>query len=459
MTDARELINRARAAWELGRPDEGLKLATRAAAIAPADSWVLGNLSWMQQLTGRWDASVETADRVIASDPEYEWGYRLRGRGLVKLGRMEDAVDAFAEARRCDPSSFRAHVVFAQYAGQVGRAQDAVAAARTAVELAADDSTAWFALGYSHYLLKQFDEAEVALVKARELGPDDSNNNNNLGLVYLYTGRFAEALACFQRALALDSRSEYAFLNAAIVLRRLDRWEEADDLRRRFRLRQLHDARELVEASPTSAYAWLRRGIAHHNLGDLEAGLADFRRALEEAKDTSERAQPLGRIAWASLRLGDDETAKAETELLLRDHGDDPWVLAGCSGMGWLLGEQEFTVRAERLAISAGVNPITIAAIRGDRAIAEGNWAGAIDALEESALTIAGRHCCLLATLGVARWHAGDHAGAALAVSDSAHFQPDCDTLVAACERGFIPLEQLVPQAAQPFMFKSKSVP
>jgi hypothetical protein len=120
-----------------------------------------------------------------------------------------------------------------------------------------------------------------------------------------------------------------------------------------------------VEASPTSAYAWLRRGIAHHNLGDLEAGLADFRRALEEAKDTSERAQPLGRIAWASLRLGDDETAKAETELLLRDHGDDPWVLAGCSGMGWLLGEQEFTVRAERLAISAEVNPITIAAIRG----------------------------------------------------------------------------------------------
>src|SRR5262249_20060699 len=160
-------------------------------------------------------------------------------------------------------------------------------------------------------------EAEAALVKARELGPDDSNNNNNLGLVYLHTGRFADALACFQRALALDSRSEYAFLNAAIVLRRLERWEEADDLRRRFRLRRLHETEELVEASPTSSYAWWRRGVAHHKLDEFEDARADFRRALEEAKDASERVQPLSWIAWASLRLGDDETAKAETALLL----------------------------------------------------------------------------------------------------------------------------------------------
>jgi tetratricopeptide (TPR) repeat protein len=443
VTNARELIRTARAACDVGRPEEGLRLAARAAASAPQDSWVLSNLAWIQQLTERWDASVETAERAIAANPEGEWGHRLRGVGLYRVGRLDAAVHALAEARRHGPTEVLTHSVFAQYAVYAGRTDEALQAGQQAVDLAPDNTWSWFALGWSHLALNHWDEAELALEKSRDLDPTSSNAHNNLGLVYLRSGRIEQALACFKRALNLDARSSYAFLNAASALRRLGHWEEADDLRVRFRVHQLDTAERLAKQAPT-AFTWTSLGLARKNLGQLEAAKADFDVALSLARDRDERTQPLRAAAWAALLVGDDEAARAASESIIDEHPSEPASLSYVTSIGALTGGVDLARRAGQLATAVDTNRVTAAKIQADQSLAAQQWEQAVKEFEALIQLRLQRACCEHASLAIARWHAGDNDGARAALEEAAFTDTACDTLAIIATRDLIPIAKLL---------------
>jgi len=94
--------------------------------------------------------------------------------------------------------------------------------------------------------------------------------------------RFAEALACYDRAAMLDPRDPFIHLNRGITLQLLLRYGEAV---------AAYD-RALVLA-PHFAPAWSDRGLALQNLGRLDEALVSFRRA--EALDPVLAQAPLGR--------------------------------------------------------------------------------------------------------------------------------------------------------------------
>ena len=438
---------------ELGRFEEGVRIASRAASIAPQDRWILTNLAWLQQRAGFWDLSAHTAERSIALDPEYEWPHRLRGLALYQLGRWDDAVDAMREAIRLTPDQYLPYAVFAQYAASVGCADEGLEMGERAVELAPDETYAWFGLGWSAFGARRWDVAERALTKARDLTPASSNPHNNLGALYLRLDRVDEALECFRRALAIDARSEYAYLNSACALRKLGDWVAAQDLAYRFYMRRLDEAETRIEATKTP-YAFVTRGFARCRLGHFDDGREDFAHALSLASDPHERLIALCPLLRATLRLGNREVAVRLAERLLEEHPAESRALGIVSLAAWVVDDADLARRAAALVGAVG-NTLAQRGVEGDLALVTKDWRTAISRFS---VRIETRwQCCVEASLAVAQWQAGDGEGAKAAVTEAVCIDPNCDTLALARRWHDFPVEQLAPAGAVEHLHRGPS--
>lgn len=97
----------------------------------------------------------------------------------------------------------------------------------------------------------------------------------NRGVVYLHRRAGAEALADFDRALALLPNAAEAHVNRGAALILLARWDEA--------IAAIDRGLELGTPDPHEAH--FNRAIAYEGRGDLRAARADFARAAELAPE------------------------------------------------------------------------------------------------------------------------------------------------------------------------------
>ncbi|MGI5155690.1 hypothetical protein [Microbispora sp. CA-102843] len=86
------------------------------------------------------EAALEAARQAIGRDPQDEWGHRLAGAALERLGRDTEAVAASREAVRLAPGSWAARLRLASALRRIpGRWREAWAEARHAVRFAPDE--------------------------------------------------------------------------------------------------------------------------------------------------------------------------------------------------------------------------------------------------------------------------------------------------------------------------------
>jgi tetratricopeptide (TPR) repeat protein len=453
----RDLVQRARASVEMGRPELGLPLAARAAAMAPNDAWVLTNLAWLQHATNRYDEALRTCAQAIAANPEYEWPHRLRGYVLRETGRPEAAASALAEAVRLEPNEPRALRTFAWFASVVGRAEEALRAANRAVELEPEEAESWFALGWAARANRDWETAEAALLRSRALDPGGSVHHNNLGTLYLKLGRLDEAMDCFRSALEIDSRSEYAFLNLARCLRRLDRWEEAADLGVRHWLNRLHGANERVE-NVGDFSAWMARSYAEGWLLRLPEKADDLRHAARLAETPWETSQvKISQMSLAMSRVHLQEAVELARELL-RDNSGDPTSLQASANVAWLAGDQAL---AERIGLLAAqqqdIGRRTESKCTIGAALASGRWRIALDELGTYLeVSLAAMLCCEHAQAAYAAHKSGDTESTRSYLRRSVDEYPHCHTLRVLDRLGLMPVRDLLPPEIQPWILSEE---
>jgi tetratricopeptide (TPR) repeat protein len=178
----------------------------------------------------------------------------------------------------------------------------------------------WFNLGVCRFEQGHLDQAEVFYTKAIEtLGSQEGKRYyglvlNGLGGLYLYRGRYAEAVAMLQEARCILERFgsahdlEYVSNNMALVLTQLGRYEEAELL--------LQESLELAQRVGNVAAASLfLTSFTELYLaqGDLEKAHVYGKRALEYAElaaNSFEKGRALiqlGRIALLKRRYCEGE--------------------------------------------------------------------------------------------------------------------------------------------------------
>jgi tetratricopeptide (TPR) repeat protein len=112
-------------------------------------------------------------DGEIAGAPRFAVNHYVRGWLLSRLGRPEEAVEAYAKAIEIDPTFASAHYNAGVVLAKLGRVEEALKHWYAASEIDPTLVDALYNAGQAHYNRKEFAEALDRWSKAHVLAPDD----------------------------------------------------------------------------------------------------------------------------------------------------------------------------------------------------------------------------------------------------------------------------------------------
>jgi TolB-like protein/tetratricopeptide (TPR) repeat protein len=252
--------------------------------------------------------AAQAASPCDGGDPV---AFRALLRAQFELQRRQpDAVGAFQEAVRRDPTCARAYAGLAMaYIFMAHNDADpaetfalAHAAARQALRIDPRSADAQHAQGrYLQLYAWDWPGAEAALRRAIALNPSLADAHFGLAHVLVNTGRFEEGLEQARQARELDPLSplinalEAGFLTAAGQPRAAG-----------------ERVRRALELEPGFWVALLVRGGLALDRGDAAAAVADYRRS---AQNSHQASQMLAMVAVAEVAAGN----RAAAEAILRD--------------------------------------------------------------------------------------------------------------------------------------------
>ncbi|MEN8374399.1 MAG: tetratricopeptide repeat protein, partial [Gemmatimonadota bacterium] len=217
------------------------------------------------------------------------------GEILYHLARPAEARSRLERALELDSSLAAAHHLLAFVYGDIGLAEEAAASAARAEELNPTYGRAEANLSLDAYNTARYEE----LVGQREETPELAQGglaHYNLGLAFRQRGLLAEAEREFDLAAA---RGEDALLvRQAHAELHLLRGDGAQAL-------PLYDA--AIDIEPGSPKLWNERGVAAHQIGDLEGAERGYRKALE-----LDGSYVLAANNLAVVRAHSDDPAEAE---------------------------------------------------------------------------------------------------------------------------------------------------
>lgn len=216
--------------------------------------------------------ALEAAERAVALDPELPEAYSARGylRGAVRRD-WEGAATDLERALALSPSDATTQRRFGILRGIEGRADEAVAATRRAIELDPLVAANWTALG-NHYLGQgQLGLARVAWHRALEIAPEYEGVSWSLALLDLLEGHPAEALAAFEREPDEANRLEGVALAQHALGRDAEARAALTVLAERYGERRPHMVAGVYAflGDRDRAFTWIRRAISRGDAGIL----------------------------------------------------------------------------------------------------------------------------------------------------------------------------------------------
>ena len=96
-------INKGKALYELGRPEEAIECFDKAIELDPKDVGVWNNKGIVLDDLGKHEEAIECYDKVIELDPENVIAWDNKGFTLRKLGKHEESLKCYNKAAELGP--------------------------------------------------------------------------------------------------------------------------------------------------------------------------------------------------------------------------------------------------------------------------------------------------------------------------------------------------------------------
>lgn len=241
---------------------------SRALKGNPGDAQYLSNLGVALNAAGRSEEAVTAQQRAIAAKPGFAEAFSNLGMAYRALRRFDDAATATRQAIQLKPNEAGFHFNLGNALRDAGRLFDAEAAFRRALELRPGYSAATSAFAM---MLDEQGRAEEALdlvEAALTNAPQDARLRLRRSRSLYYLGRLEDAVASFDRTIALNPEMGEAHLQRAYMVR-----HEARD--------HVIDAMETLFRSGSAPiedriFAGFGLGKALTDLGEHRAAIAAF---------------------------------------------------------------------------------------------------------------------------------------------------------------------------------------
>jgi tetratricopeptide (TPR) repeat protein len=186
-----------------GRPADAIAPLREAALLQPSNALIQHDLGLACLETGLIPEAIAALQSAVAHDPSYADAHFHLGIALEKLGNAREAIAAYDRATQLLPSLAEAWFRAGALVHELGHRDEAIACFRRAA--ATGGNSSFGRLGKARALLTQDRNPEAELVLRKTLARDPRNAlaHDLLGNLLSELGRFDEARACFERAIAI----------------------------------------------------------------------------------------------------------------------------------------------------------------------------------------------------------------------------------------------------------------
>jgi len=222
---------------------------------------------------GRVDEALEHFQEALALEPESATFRASLGTAYYRERRLDEAIIQFQKALEIEPDfaeAAKAHINLGCSLLQKGRVNEAISHFQKALEIKPDFAEAHNTLGDCFFQIGRVNEAVIQYRKALEINPDFLEAQNNLGYSLFQIGRVNEAITHFQRALGIKPDFAEAHNNLGVSLFLLGRVDEA-----------IIHYRRAIELQPRFVQAYNGLGDAYRRKGMAAEAVANYQKAIE----------------------------------------------------------------------------------------------------------------------------------------------------------------------------------
>jgi tetratricopeptide (TPR) repeat protein len=243
-------------------------------------------------------------DRAVAKDTDFALAHlgaamtsAISNEFFASLGRAVELSDKVTDGER--------HMILAYLAGVSGDPLQQDEHLTWLVDNYPGDERAMNLRGNYHFGRQEFDDAVAYYEKATAINPEFSQPYNQLGYVYRFQGRFAQAEEAFRKYIDLIPDEPNPFDSYAEMLMKLGRFEESIETYKKALALDRHFMASYI-------------GIGHNFLllDRPDDARSWFRRMSEVARTSLERRQAHMWSAAAFLHEGRDREALKEVEAM-----------------------------------------------------------------------------------------------------------------------------------------------
>lgn len=212
-------------ALQAGRVQEGIEFLKKALAINAKQAPLHSNLAYALNALQRFDEALASADRALALQSGFPDALNNRGNAQAGLNLPLEALNSFDRALASAPDFAPAWNNRACVLRDLGRAADALASCDHAIALQPGYPDAWSNRGNALSDLNRPHEARESYQRALELAPAFADAWNNLGLTQVDLNEHAQALHSYERALTVNPAAAETHWNRSLCLLQLGQLE------------------------------------------------------------------------------------------------------------------------------------------------------------------------------------------------------------------------------------------
>ena len=188
------------AAHGAGRLPGGLKMG--ATGLLMAVLALLGTKTWRQAEIYR--DNIHFFSHIVSLNPVARYAHHHLGNALNSAGRPDEALAAARIALEQRPDDAALHTWVGKLLATLKRFDEAEENFRRALELDPRNTGALGNLGGLCFSRKRYQEALDLYRKLAEVDPEDGKAHQNIGVTLYYLGRPEAAIRSFEQALSLD---------------------------------------------------------------------------------------------------------------------------------------------------------------------------------------------------------------------------------------------------------------